>query len=132
MAKENLGKVIKDLGWDYIALTKAFKGAVKTYQNVAFGFGMGEAFIVEDGQGLFFAEDIKTGILRNKDVDIEELDTIYGVSFVAWFDAEEAKVVFNQELVDRFNLTAADIEDIAMRIRLLDRLGETIEIKLFD
>lgn len=97
-------KEVKDLGWDYITLTKAkgFKGATKTFKNegneVALCFGLHEAFVVSDESGLYTAADLYEGIIKDSYFDVEESGDIDGAKTVAFED--NSTVSFTDVLAD--------------------------------
>lgn len=125
MAKENVVKAIKDLGWTYIGLTKSFKGAVQQYGSVAICFNMEEAFIVKDAQGLFGAKDLEKGIIKAKDIDIDDTGEIEGVQIVAWFDEDEEEVIFNEELMEELGINDFSVIDsLKTRLTALYKLTE--------
>lgn len=130
MAKENVVKAIKGLGWDYIGLTTSYKGAVKQYGKVAVGFNMEEAFIVRDDLGLFTAKDLEKGVMKAKDINIEDSGDIVGLEIIAFYDEDEAEVVFNEDLMTELGIFNEETqEDLKVRLTALFRLTELKAIK---
>lgn len=131
-------KQAKDLGWDYISLSgKGFKGAVQSYQSttgtkVALAFNYHEAFVIEDDQGLFGVEDIKQGIIQNKEIDIEATGQIEGVSSVAWETEEgSGEVEFDEEKLTQLGINDAEVKDsITKRIIALSALDKLVDMPL--
>lgn len=105
-------KKVKELGWDRIVLTKTkgFAGAVKEYKNdgniVALCFGLHEAFILRDDEGLFGVNDLYNGVIKNPDVDVENTGEIEGVTVVAF--ETDGEVMFT----DEFTALGIDTQEI--------------------
>lgn len=111
-------KGIKEIGWDKIKLSDklGFGGAVKAYKattgrTVALCFNTTEAFIVEDSMGLFAVQDLYSGLIRDKDIDVESTGTIVGAKTVAFMDEDTQEVLFIPEEIERLGLTTDEIKD---------------------
>lgn len=135
MSKVNVTKSIRDIGWDAISLSnKGFKGAVQLYKSnsgsqVALCFSMHEAFIVEDGQGLFGKDDLVEGIIQNKSFDVEESGSIDGVKIVAF--EENGEVDFNEELLDTLGINDFSVrESLTTRLLELSKLDQMVDLPL--
>lgn len=117
-------KGIKEIGWDKIKLSdkNGFGGAVKSYKattgrTIALCFNTTEAFIVEDNMGLFAVQDLYSGLLRAKEIDVESTGTIVGAKTVAFIDEDTNEVLFIPDEIVRLGLTTDEIkEDIKNRI----------------
>ncbi len=115
-------KEVKEIGWDKITLAgTGFKGAVKSYRNaegkvIALCFNSDEAFIVEDEIGLFGVEDLYSGIIRAKNIDVESTGQIEGAKTVAFIDEDTKVVSFIPSEVERLALTEDQKKDIESRI----------------
>jgi len=128
-------KAAKDIGWDYISLSKkGFDGAVQGFRaadgsTVAVAFNMHEAFVVRDDQGLFGVEDIKEGIIKARDIDIERTGTIEGVELIAWETEDgSGEVEFNEEALEALGLNDFSVrESIKNRILLLAALDKMVD-----
>lgn len=131
MAKVNVVKEIKDMGWTHISLTKSFEGAVQEYNGVALLFNMEEAMIVRDSQGLFTAKDLFKGIVKSKDFDVEDSGDIEGVEIVAFVNEETGEVEFNEDLLEELKLNDFSVTDsIKNRVMALNKLTEMVAIPL--
>lgn len=133
MASET--KQVKDLGWVHISLSqKGFKGAVQTYPSnkggtVALCFNMHEAFIVEDEQGLFGAEDLKQGIINAKGIDIEFTGEIEGALAVAW--EEDGEYGFNEDKLTELGINDFEVkESLKKRLFHLAQLDKLVDIPM--
>lgn len=117
-------KYVKDLGWDKLFLSqKGFKGAVQSYKSnngntVALAFNLHEAFIVEDEQGLYGVEDLEKGIIKAKDINIENTGRIKGAYVVAWHDEETGEIGFDEEKLTELGINDFLVKD-SLKIRLL-------------
>lgn len=115
-------KEIKELGWDKIKLSsQGFGGAVKSYKAssgklVALCFNTTEAFIVEDKVGLFGVQDLYSGLIREKTIDVESTGQIVGAKVVAFIAEDTQKITFISSEVERLCLTAEIKEDIENKI----------------
>lgn len=117
-------KGIKEIGWDKIKLSDklGFSGAVKSYKattgrTVALCFNTTEAFIVEDNMGLFAVQDLYSGLIRAKDIDVESTGTIVGAKPVAFIDEDTQEVFFIPTEIERLGLGTEEImNDIKKRI----------------
>jgi hypothetical protein len=127
-----LAEEVKDLGWESIKLNKeGFRGAGKTYRtdkgDVAVGFSMFAAFIVQDDEGLFSVQDLQDGIFKSNDFDISNLYGIDGAEVIADITEDgEASVGYDDELIAELGLNTPEImDDIAKRLTVLRKLGES-------
>lgn len=127
-SKKQLMDNVKNIGWTVVSLTasKGFKGAVQNYSStsakavngqVAVAFNMHEAFIVADADGLFTADDINAGIIKDKAFDIEERSSIDGATVLAW--EENGTVSFDEEELEALGLNDFEVKD-SLRVRLLN------------
>lgn len=130
-------KEIKDIGWDKIQLSAqtGFSGAVKAYKGnngktVALCFNTTEAFIVEDELGLFGVQDLYTGLLKEKSIDVEATGQIVGAKTVAFIDEDTKEVMFIPDEVDRLTLNSKEVQDdIVYRItELFEFLTRTRDV----
>lgn len=140
VSKTELANNVKNLGWDKISLTvkKGYGGAVQSYSSsapVAIGgqvpllFGMHEAFIIEDDQGLYGVDDLYQGIIRSKDFDVNDSSAIEGSVVVAW--EEGGEVHFDEKELDRLGINDFSVkESIKTRLLHLSKLDYLEDIPL--
>lgn len=128
-------KKVKDLGWEHISLTqKGFQGAVQTYltdkgEKVAVAFNMHEAFVVADDQGLFGVQDLVEGIIKDRDIDIEDTGDIIGAEAVAW--EENSEITYNDEKLTSLGLNAFEVkESLKTRLFHLAQLDKMVDMPL--
>lgn len=129
-------KMVKDMGWEKISLTqkKGFEGAAHSFDSVkgskiALCFGLHEAFIVKDAQGIFSVNELYHGIIKETYFDVEESGEIEGAKVLAW--EEDGVVSFNDILAEELGLTSDAVqEDIKSRILALASLDQLIDVKL--
>ena len=67
--------------------------------------------------GLFAVQDLYSGLLRAKEIDVESTGTIVGAKTVAFIDEDTNEVLFIPDEIERLGLTTDEIkEDIKNRI----------------
>lgn len=131
MAKVNVVKEIKEIGWSFISLTsKAFKGAVQEYNGVAVLFNMEEAMVIRDNKGCFKTKDYEKGVIKSKDFDVEDSGDL-GAEIIAFYNDESDEVEFNEDLLAELGLADFSVQDsITARIKALYQLTATQDVPL--
>ena len=117
---------VKALGWDDIKITsKSFSGAVQCYGDVAVAFGMHNAIILEDEEGLFGVNDLMQGVIKSKEFDVDSFNRMEGASAIA--QEEDGIVHFDEELLGRLGIAdSATRQSIEERLLLLASLDEQV------
>lgn len=138
---------IKNLDWDYCKVMRdgTFCGAVKTYMSsagVSVALMFSPLFVgkVSDDNGDFSAEDCKTYLINNKDIDAVDNSVYYlhGMELTLLALAEDSEIIDDTSMIvnyydDAFTdiglddaATKADIKD---RFEKLRRIGNSLIIE---
>lgn len=125
-------KDIKDLNWSMVKISKAagFDGGVKVFKNaegqeVAMLVALEDVFLVADDVNaitsasaptLWKADEIAKDIVRNRDVDIEDYDSLTNTISIGWLNIENndlstAEAGFNEELLEKLGLNDYSIKE---------------------
>ena len=125
-------KDIKDLKWSMVKISKAagFDGGVKVFKNaegkeVAMLVALEDVFLVADDVNaitsasaptLWKADEIAKDIVRNRDVDIEDYDSLTNTISIGWLNIENndlstAEAGFNEELLEKLGLNDYSVKE---------------------
>lgn len=130
----NFLKELKNNNWGFISLSRnGFDGAVMVYNTnkgeVAVCFSTKDVFVVSDDSGLFGINDLVHGIIKCKDISVEQSSIIDGAEVVAYVDGED--VIFDNASVVKLGLSAeSTLIDISNRLSMLNKLNETVAIEM--
>lgn len=128
MSIKGIIKKVKELGWDKIILSESqgFAGAVKGYQTekgqLGVLFSLNGCFVVSDENGYFSSFDIYKYVMKPFSDYMEDPSEIDGVETVAYVNDNE--VIFLQDVVDYFNFSDEDLDDMKKRLLLMSDLDE--------
>lgn len=121
-------KSIKEIGWKHIALSqKGFDGAVQVYTSaegaeVAVAFGVRGAFLLEDENGLYSADDLVKYGVKNSDVDMNDFKGIKeAVPLVVAFEGDTTP---DEDNLLKNGLTD-HTADIVERAKVLNAIAES-------
>lgn len=128
-----LFKEIKDIGWGKIILSakEKFRGAAHEFQSktdgkVAVLFSMHDAYVLRDANGLYSLSDLYKFVMKDKDINIENPNSIDYVELLVEYYGEEP--VFHEAALEKVGLNVQEIkDDILRRLQATSRLDVEVE-----